>query len=236
MERHSSPEFLFSCEHAGNDIPENYLSLFEGADEILNSHRGWDPGAAELAKMLSEETQSGLFIYPYTRLFVEINRSVGHPKLFSEFTRNLPRSEKQKIINTFYHPYRNQVIEAIKKNISQDVSTVHIGVHTFTPVLNQKERDIDIGLLYDPQRKREQLFCRNWRIPLNQTPPEFRVRMNQPYKGISDGFTTYLRQLFDEKYYLGIELEVNQKLLQQKDRWRTVCSNITDSLLSFRNQ
>ena len=37
------------------------------------------------------------------------------------------------------------------------------------------------------------------------------VRFNYPYKGISDGFTKYLRTRFTGKQYIGIELEVNQK-------------------------
>ena len=35
--------------------------------------------------------------------------------------------------------------------------------------------------------------------------------MNYPYLGKADGFTTSLRQEFQERY-IGIELELNQKL------------------------
>ena len=40
--------------------------------------------------------------------------------------------------------------------------------------------------------------------------------MNQPYKGSSDGLTTYLRNKFETSQYLGIELEVNQHLFFEK--------------------
>ena len=40
--------------------------------------------------------------------------------------------------------------------------------------------------------------------------PKFKVRFNSPYLGKADGFTTYLRKKFPDKYS-GIELEVNQK-------------------------
>lgn len=229
MELPSSPEFIISCEHAGNDIPEDYEFLFDGADQILNSHRGWDLGALELAERLSKETESALFSYPYTRLFIEPNRSMAHPKLFSEFTRNLPKSEKLDIIKTYYQPYRNEVIEAIKKNASENITTIHIGVHTFTPVFEENERNFEIGLLYDPQRKSEKHFCRFWKSLLKQTFREVRIRMNQPYKGASDGFTTYLRKIFDEEVYLGIELEVNQKLYWEDAKWNLFCLKMSES-------
>ena len=39
-----------------------------------------------------------------------------------------------------------------------------------------------------------------------------KVRFNYPYKGTSDGLTTTLRKKFGPRY-VGIEIEINQKLL-----------------------
>lgn len=232
----SSPEFIISCEHAGNRVPEDYSSLFTGADEILNSHRGWDPGSLELGQLLAEKTDSKLFAHSFTRLFIELNRSIGHPKLFSEFSRSLSKSEKQAIIEKYYQAHRNNVVEAIRQNVSKNRLTIHISVHTFTPVLDEKERNFEIGLLYDPKRKREKDFCQNWRSQLNKILPEFKIRMNQPYKGISDGFTTFLRKTFDENLYLGIELEVNQKLhFEGTDSWKKICSDIAKSVIPLKH-
>lgn len=235
MELPSSPELIISCEHAGNKIPEQYQSLFDGVDEILHSHRGWDPGSLELAQTLAEKTNSELFAHPFTRLFIELNRSIGHPKLFSEFTRSLNKSERESIIETYYLPHRNTVIEAIKQNALQNRPTIHISVHTFTPVFDGKERDFEIGLLYDPKRVPEKNVCQTWKSLLKETLPNFRIRMNQPYKGISDGFTTFLRKRFDEKLYMGIELEMNQKLFYEDDKkWINICSKTGESLSLLR--
>lgn len=235
MEPLSSPEFIISCEHAGNEVPAQYQTLFKGADEILNSHRGWDPGSSELAKTLAAKTNSELFTHAFTRLFIELNRSPGHPKLFSEFSRNLKKAEKQHVIKKYYLPHRNKVIEAIKQNASLNHPIIHISVHTFTPVLDGIERTFEIGLLYDPKRIQEKNVCHNWKSLLNYFLPDFRIRMNQPYKGASDGFTTFLRKTFDEKLYLGIELEVNQKLYFEGDsKWLQTCSKIGESLSRLR--
>lgn len=237
MEHLSSPKFIVSCEHAGNKIPESYKSLFKGAGSILNSHRGWDPGALELAQILNENTESKLFSYPYTRLFIEPNRSIGHPKLFSEFTRSLKKNEKQNIIKTYYQPYRNRVIEAIQKNASKKISTIHISAHSFTPFFNEKERNFEIGLLYNPKRIQEKNVCQVWRLILKQTFPDFRILMNKPYKGASDGLTTFLRKAFSEKLYLGIELEINQKLLfDNNGKWNQICSKVGESLSMLSNR
>lgn len=236
MELPSSPEFIISCEHAGNKVPEQYQSLFEGSDEILNSHRGWDPGSLQLGQILADKTGSELFTYSFTRLFIELNRSIGHPKLFSEFTRSLSKSEKQAVIEKYYQAHRDNVVEAIRQNVAENRLTIHISVHTFTPVLDGKERDFEIGLLYDPKRKREKTFCQNWKSQLDEILPNFRVRMNQPYKGSSDGFTTFLRKMFDENLYLGTELEVNQGLyFEETDSWKKNCSDIAKSVIQLKH-
>lgn len=232
MELPTSPEIIISCEHAGNQIPEQYQSLFDGAEEILNSHRGWDAGALQLAETFSKKTGLSLFSYSYSRLLIDSNRSIGHPKLFSEFTRPLPTPEKQKIIEKFYLPYRNHVTDEIKKKIERNDKILHIGVHSFTPKLNHKERNFELGLLYDPSRMLERNTCQLWKFIIKESFPEFRIRMNQPYKGISDGFTTSLRKTFDPNSYLGIELEVNQKLiLKNKADWINICSKLADTFL-----
>jgi hypothetical protein len=36
---------LVSCEHGGNRVPARYVALFEGAADVLATHRGYDLGA-----------------------------------------------------------------------------------------------------------------------------------------------------------------------------------------------
>jgi predicted N-formylglutamate amidohydrolase len=89
-------------------------------------------------------------------------------------------------------------------------SVFHLSIHTFTPSLNGEVRNCEIGILYDPKRKNEALFAKNLKQTLKNHFQGIRVRMNYPYKGISDGHTTHLRKIFDQKSYAGIELEINQ--------------------------
>ncbi|WP_081211214.1 N-formylglutamate amidohydrolase [Salegentibacter sediminis] len=205
-------KIVFTCEHASNQIPGNYRYLFPEARDILNSHRGYDPGALDLFKDLIALGDFSA-TYAISRLLVEVNRSIGHPDLFSEFTKGLSSAEKNKIITTWYNPYRNEVEKQIKQLIESGEQVIHLSIHSFTPVLNGRLRNADIGLLYDPSRKTEKVFCQDLRSNLRIIDPKLKIRFNYPYRGKADGFTTYLRRKFPENYS-GIELEVNQKFVK----------------------
>ncbi|WP_069131103.1 N-formylglutamate amidohydrolase [Rhodohalobacter halophilus] len=215
MEKHLSPEIIITCEHAGNFIPEGYRHLFVKADEILNSHRGWDPGALSLAKFLSDDLNAPIFTFSITRLLIEVNRSLGHRRLFSEFSKFLSAKDKKYLIENYYGPYRNEIEAAIRHLIQSGKKVIHIGVHTFTPVFRGKERACDIGILFDPAAAHEKQFSRLWKQNLESKLPHLTICHNQPYRGVDDGLTTHLREVFNSELYVGIELEVNQKLLTE---------------------
>jgi hypothetical protein len=57
------------------------------------------------------------------------------------------------------------------------------------------------------------------------------VRRNYPYRGVSDCLVTTLRRQFAGERYLGLEIEVNQKLPRgEPGRWRRVRRVLLDSL------
>jgi len=206
-------KLVLTCEHGGNKIPAKYLTLFADAQEALNSHRGLDLGALDLFHHLSKQacfSQSNTI----SRLLIEINRSQVHPKLFSEFTTNLSHKAKIELIETFYFPYRYEVEKRISELIAKGEEVLHFSVHSFTPVWKGAFRNADIGLLYDPSKAREKIFCKNLKQQLLLQSPSLKIRFNYPYLGIADGFTSYLRNGFPKKYS-GIELEVNQKFTSQ---------------------
>ena len=202
---------VVTCEHAGNKVPESYKRLFRDAGEVLQSHRGWDPGAFQIAEQIAVPLNAPLFKCETTRLLVEPNRSVGSPSLFSEYSSALSKKEHEEILQHYYFPYRISVENQVKKL----TNVLHLSVHTFTPVLNGIERNVDIGLLFDPARKNEVKICDAIRDSIEKTSPFFRIEFNEPYKGIDDGFTTHLRTLFHDSAYMGVEIEVNQKLIEQ---------------------
>ncbi len=211
---------VVSCEHGGNRVPARYAALFRNARAVLASHRGWDPGALALARRLAHGSGAPLHAARVTRLLVDLNRSLGHPRVFSEFTAPLPAGEKQRIVARHYQPHRRAVAEAVARRVRAGRRTLHLAVHSFTPFHAGGSRRTDVALLYDPGRRRERALCARWRALLLGSAPQLRLRRNHPYRGRDDGLTTALRRRFGPRLYVGIELEVNQRHLVPGARLR----------------
>jgi predicted N-formylglutamate amidohydrolase len=220
---------IVTCEHAGNTVPLNYAHLFHGKEEILQSHRGWDPGAVDVATTLSKELSAPFFICETTRLLIEPNRSLHSEFLFSEYSQSLSDAEKNHLLENYYHPHRSAV-EQLIRNSSDGI--LHLSIHTFTPVWDGCERTIDLGLLFDPDRSNEAKVCQDYRTKLKKSLPAMNIEFNAPYKGIDDGFTTYLRTQFDNDRYLGIEIEINQKFVGT-EKLKAISKALSASLRDF---
>src|SRR5689334_17093692 len=78
---------LITCEHGGNRIPPKYRALFRNARALLDSHRGYDAGALAMARDLAAALQAPLISSTVSRLLVDLNRSVGHPRSHHEAIR-----------------------------------------------------------------------------------------------------------------------------------------------------
>lgn len=201
--------WVLTCEHGGRDVPPEYAALFRKAGPVLDSHRGWDAGALAIFNALAPTLGDAAFPATTTRLLIDLNRSLHHPKLYSEFTRVLPSAARADIAARWWQPWRAAVAAQIAAWRDAGHAVRHLSVHSFTPVLNGQIRNADIGLLYDPSRGSERDFCAAWRSTLQARG--WGVRLNYPYRGTDDGHATTLRRRFTCGY-AGIELEVNQAL------------------------
>lgn len=232
MARRSDPALVITCEHGGNRVPARYRALFARQRELLHSHRGHDPGAAQLAVDLGVAFGVTPHIGRVTRLLIELNRSPHHPRLFSALTRDLPGEERARILAEHWQPYRSAVEREIDAHLRRGRQVVHIAAHSFTPVLDGDVRRADVGLLYDPRRRLERELCARWAHLLRATgsaQPPLRVRRNYPYRGASDGFTTWLRRRCGTAY-CGIEVEINQARLADRQAAREIRQRVVDAL------
>lgn len=226
------PALVLTCEHGGARVPSQYEHLFDGtaARRVLASHRGSDIGALSLARSLQRALRVPLYASVVTRLLVDLNRSVGHPRLFSEFSKSLDSAQRMALLEKHYFPHRNAVESWIEGQVRRGRRVLHIGVHSFVPRVDGRIRKADVGLLYDPSRPGERAFCHRWKSALETIDPELRVRRNYPYLGRSDGLVTHLRALFGPRHYVGVELEGNQALLERVHVRRRAARAITVSL------
>lgn len=210
----SASVLLISCEHGGNVVPPELAPLFAGRETLLASHRGYDPGALTTARALARIGEgTPLFAAEISRLVVDLNRSRGHPDLFSAITKALPARDRERLVETYYRPHRDAVTREVAALIEAGHTVVHIASHSFTPCLDGVTRRCDVGFLYDPGRPAEKAFCLRWLAELGRLDPSLRLRRNAPYRGVADGLATALRRRFGERYR-GLELEVNQRFAQ----------------------
>lgn len=225
---------ILSCEHAGNRVPAAYRALFAGRERLLDSHRGWDPGALEVARRFARTLHAPLHACTATRLLIDPNRSLDSPTLHSDIVRTLDEAARVRLIERHYTPHRAAVEADVFAALQRTTGGVlHLSVHSFTPVFRGVRRTVDIGLLFDPARKREVQFCQAWQQEIERRAARLRVRMNEPYRGDDDGLTTTLRARFRTPRYLGIELEVNQRFPRRGGpRWAALQALLDEALRS----
>jgi predicted N-formylglutamate amidohydrolase len=224
-------KLLVTCEHGGNRVPAEYAPLFRDYQALLQSHRGYDAGALRMARDLAVHFKATLIHATTTRLLVDLNRSPGHPRLFSEATRCLTRARREQVITAHYRPYRSQVERFVGGRIAAGHRVTHVSSHSFTPVMEGVLRNADVGLLYDPARPGERELALRWRRSIRAQASDIRVRFNYPYTGTADGLIPHLRCLFPAERYVGIELEINQRYPLGGGRaWDRLRSVLVESL------
>ncbi|WP_315861062.1 N-formylglutamate amidohydrolase [Stieleria sp. JC731] len=232
-----------TCEHGGNDLPDQYRDLFSsaGAQKDLKSHRGYDPGALQAAKRIADRLDCQFHFSTITRLLVDLNRSIENPTSLSKYTNSLPAMRKAKLLAGHYHPYRDQVIQSVSDGIERSGYVIHLSIHTFTARFRGQWRPIDIGLLFDPERENESALCRAWRQQVQQQRTsaglrQWRVEMNRPYFGTDDGLTTTIRNLFTDDRYCGIEVEISNRYAKQKTpKIDLIADSLVDALQPIFN-
>lgn len=205
---------VITCEHASNAVPAFAKSVFAGCKDLLGTHRGYDIGALCVYRHLCKDLRPDYSCAgKYSRLAIDLNRSLNHPNVLSEYSEKLPEAVKEKL-RGIWRAHRSHVEEFIGKALRKGAGNqvLHLGIHSFTPVMNGTPRNADIGILYDPARPAEKETARALKKKFNEKYPEFKIRFNYPYRGAADGFTTALRKKFGTRY-IGLEIEISQALL-----------------------
>jgi len=201
-----------TCEHYSNAVAKAQQVYFSEDAKVLETHRAYDIGAEAMFKAIAPQAYFSKRA-DRSRLLIELNRSKSHKDLFSAFMKKAKEADKKKLL-AYYDDYRQEVQMHMKESVLVGKQILHVGLHSFTPVLGRKVRNADIGLLYDPRSPYEKELCLQWRNQMIYLDPTLRIRFNYPYLGKADGFTTSLRKVFGNEAYGGVELEVNQALFK----------------------
>lgn len=208
---------VLTCEHASNALPPGF-DPGVGPD-ALASHLGWDPGAVDVARVVSARSGVPLLAGEWTRLFVDLNRSPEAPGAVPAESCGVPipanarlsASERDERLRRVQAPYRAAVLAAVERAVERAGACLHVSVHSFTPELHGRPRPFDAGVLFDPARPLEVAVADVLLTGLRAAGRS--ARANEPYAGTEDGVTTWLRTRFAADRYAGIEVELNQELL-----------------------
>lgn len=230
-------KLMLTCEHASNKLPAAFKKAVPA--EVLKTHRAYDIGAVQVFRKLVKFAKPEFYCEgKFSRLFVDLNRTITNKSAFSDYLRNNENAKAE--ATAYWIEYHAAIEKFVQQNIGPSARTsrssvfhsgsflrirknkvgelaeppqaeiIHLGIHSFTPELNGKVRNADIGILYDPARPQEHAYANIIKAEIKRLYPAMKVRFNYPYKGTSDGLTTTLRKKFGQRY-VGIEIEINQK-------------------------
>jgi predicted N-formylglutamate amidohydrolase len=228
-------QFIISAEHASNRVPAQYKNLGLTRRQ-LQSHIAWDSGSRTVARACAKALGCPCHEGGHSRLFVDLNRSLHHPKLMARQSFSIPipgnetlsREERNRRVRLYYTPFREAVLADVRRIIQAHGRCIHLSIHSFTPVVDAVRRVGDIGILYDPSRRIEKTLASN--LIARIAAQGFHVRRNYPYRGVSDGHVTRLRTLFPKASYAGLEVEVNQAILQTTGDVRHIARKLAASV------
>jgi len=216
---------VFTCEHGGNRVPSAHRASLAIPARVLASHRGFDAGALACAQQLARALGSPLVAATTTRLLVDLNRSPHNPRVFSSWSRSLPRGARERLLADVHAAHWSRVRRALDA-AERRAAVVHVALHSFTPSLEGEQRKFDVGLLYDPRRARERAFALALRAALRDILPGLRVRLNAPYRGVADGLATAMRRERAARRYVGLELEISQAWMRDRAHRRAIATAV----------
>jgi predicted N-formylglutamate amidohydrolase len=219
--------FVFTCEHASPAVPERYAGLGLAAAD-LEDHVAWDIGAAALARTLADAFAAPVVESGCSRLVIDCNRDLADDDLIVAETHGvvvpgnaaLDAAERAHRIDRWHRPYHDAIDEILAERAS---STILVSVHSFTPELRGRKRELEVGVLYDDH------------LPLAGTLADalattgLVVRHNEPYSGL-DGLI-YSARVHGTRHGLRyVELEVNNGLLRDDAGVERVAAQVTGGL------
>src|SRR3984893_14550812 len=206
--------FLLTCDHYGRAIPRLLGDLGLPASE-LTRHIAWDPGIAGVADALSKDLDAHLIAQRYSRLVIDCNRppqaASSIPRISEATTipanEGLAREAAEVRRRQIFDPYHRRIAEVIDARLRDNIPTVLVSLHSFTPVYAGIARPWHIGTLYHRDTRLPPLLLKYLRAE-----GDLVVGDNEPY-AVSDD-TDYTIPVHGEKRGLmNSGIEIRQDLI-----------------------
>ena len=221
--------YVFSCEHASNYMGN--IELTQKETQVIESHWGWDIGIADLTKALVIETQSLGVFSTYSRLLLDTNRSLDSTTLILteveqtrlSFNEGLTPTEYQSRIETLHHGYHEVLNESLSYGIARGAQ-LYISMHSFTPVFDGQQRDVEIGVLFDRYDDLAEHACQTL-ATLGYTS-----KLNEPYSGLTGELMYAATRHGGQCQIPYLEFEVRQDLIGSEEKRARVAKALLKTL------
>lgn len=233
--------FLLVCEHASNAIP----SQFDGlglSKEVQQSHIAWDPGACDVALLMSKLLDAPLIIQNVSRLIYDCNRP---PTVLSSIpatseiydvpgNQNLTDAERERRVKDYYEPFSKMVASEIQKLRARAKAPLFITIHSFTPTYFGEKRTVELGILHDADAR-----LANVMLGSLNAHSKLKLGENEPY-GPKDGVThTLLTHAIPNNLH-NVMIEIRNDLIatdkDQEKIAKLLCDAAEDAAYLFQQQ
>lgn len=237
LNEHGQAKVLLVGDHVSNLIPQSLRQL--GLEDwVLQEHVAYDIGSRKLLTHLVDHLDAPAVIAGYSRLVVDLNRSLEDPTVIPEMSDNIPipgnqalsREDRKQRVHAFYTPYRAAIDHALHGFRQRDIVPAFIAIHSFTPQMAGTHRPWHIGLLWD----------KDPRIPipllqhLRARPEGINVGDNEPYSGKHPADYT-IDHHAEAAGLPHVSIEVRQDLVNTEDgaeKWATILAEALDEILA----
>lgn len=225
---------LLTCDHASNCIPVALGNL--GLDpEDVYSHIGWDIGALDVSKALSEHLGAPLVATKYSRLVIDCNRPpFGIGSIPSSIhgidipgNSNLTEADLECRVRELFLPYHSAVEALLQTHLKDKRQMTLLAIHSYTPILGGLVRPWPIGITFESSSRFSDLLIKSL-----QKGPLGPIGINEPYPITPEGdYGIYVHG--KGKGIDAVLMEIRQDLLENPQEKHLVITLLKDILGTF---
>ena len=232
-----SANLLLVGDHVSNTIPQqlNNLGLAAAA---LEQHIAYDIGTRKLINHLVDHLDAAAVLAGYSRLVVDLNRSLSDPSLMPEVSDNtvipgnqaMTREHRNQRIHSFFTPYRQAVDQMIHNLRGRGITPALIAIHSFTPEMAGFARPWHCGVLWDKDPRIPVPLMRK----LRAHPQGFNIGDNEPYSGKHPADYT-IDHHAEAAGLPHVSIEIRQDLVDSEEgaeRWATILHEALADILA----
>jgi hypothetical protein len=214
------PSFLITCSNATCAVPEANRELFKGAQDLVTSSEGWEPGSLNLAQGLAMRFSKPLIHGDATRLLIDLDQD--GEKRWSKISSKLPEATRNKLVDRHQEKFRNAIRARLEEDFKRHEAVIHLIIHT-APIADGK-----ILLEFISSPLAQEIADKTVKLlPANEVDPTSTPMMEK------SPFIRWLLESFPSEKYGIIRITISQSFFLRfvPMRWETIKKALIQALV-----